>query len=82
MIALIAAASFLATPLTGLNADPHLGAATAANMAAMIIPPTPHGATLEGGDGTLAVTAIRRLYADKVKVPARTSTASVGRTSE
>lgn len=78
MIAIIAAASFLSTPVAALNADPHLGMATSANFAAMIVPPAPRGPAIEGGDGVAAVAAIRRLQADKVKVPVRANTSSVG----
>lgn len=68
MIWVIAAASFLSAPLAAVNADPHLGMAVSANMAAMIVPPRPHGPAFEGGDGVLGVAAIRRLQTDKVKV--------------
>lgn len=79
MIAIIAAAaSFLSTPLAAVNADPHLGMATSANLAAMIVPPAPHGPAIEGGDGVVAFGAIRRLQTDKVKVPIRATTATVG----
>ncbi len=71
MIALLAAASFLATPVAGLNADPRLGETTRNNFAAMIVPPAPHGPAIEGTDGVLAVAALRRLYTDKVKRPSR-----------
>ena len=78
MMLLLAAASFLATPVTGLNASPDLGAATHANLAAMIVPPAPHGPAIEGTDGTLAVAALRRLYTDKTKRPSRGGLSTVG----
>ncbi|QYE36586.1 hypothetical protein KZX46_12095 [Polymorphobacter sp. PAMC 29334] len=78
MILIIAAASFLATPLAAFNADPHLGDATRANLEAMIVPPGPRGPAIEGGNGVLAVGAIRRLESDKVKAPARATTSTVG----
>nr|WP_295663810.1 hypothetical protein [Polymorphobacter sp.] len=78
MIAIIAAASFLSTPLAALNADPHLGMATTANLAAMIVPPGPRGPAIEGGQGVAAVGAIRRLQTDKVKAPERASTSGTG----
>ncbi len=78
MILLLAAASFLSTPVVGLNADPHLGDATRANFAAMIVPPAPHGPAIEGTDGTLAVAALRRVYTDKVKRLRNGSISNVG----
>ena len=67
MILLIATASFLATPVTGLNADRHLGDSTNANLAAMIVPPPPRGPFIEGTDGAAAVAAVRRMQAGKIK---------------
>ena len=81
MIALIAAASFLSTPLAALNTDPHLGDATRANLAAMIVPPAAHGPAIEGGDGVLGAAAIRRLLTDKAKLPLRPITTPVGATN-
>lgn len=73
MILLLAAASFLSTPIGGVNAGPELGTATRANFAAMIVPPPPRGPTVEGADGVLAVNNIRRMHGEKVK-PLKTTT--------
>jgi len=78
MIWVIAAASFLSTPVIGMNADPHLGMAVTANLAAMIVPPPPRGPALEGGDGVIAVGSIRRYHNDKVKVSPAPVTTPVG----
>jgi len=78
MIILLAAASFLNTPIAGLNAKSGLGNATRQNLAAMIVPPAPHGPAIEGTDGTLAVAALRRLYTDKVKRPSRNAFSTLG----
>jgi hypothetical protein len=77
MILLLAAASFLSTPLAGANASPQLGEATRANLAAMIVSPPPRSPAVEGADGVLAVDAIRRMHTDKVKPLKNTATPPV-----
>ncbi len=77
MILLLAAASFLSTPLVGVNASPQLGEATRANLAAMIVPPPPRLPAAEGADAVLAVDAIRRMHAEKVKPLKNTATPPV-----
>lgn len=74
MILLLAAASFLSTPIEGVNAGPQLGTATRSNFAAMIVPPPPRGPAVEGSDGVLAVNALRRLHGEDVKKLKNTST--------
>lgn len=78
MILIIAAASFLSSPLAPFRVDPRLGQATAANFDAMIVPPAPRGSTIEGTNGVLGVAAVRRLLTDTVKRPVRATTTTVG----
>lgn len=77
MIVLLAAASFLSTPIEGVNAGPQFGSATRSNFAAMIVPPPPRGPAIEGADGVLAVNNLRRMYSETTKKLKNTTTEPV-----
>lgn len=74
MMLLLAAASFLSSPIAGVNAGPEFGSATRSNFAAMIVPPPPRGPAVEGADGVMAVNALRRMHGETTRVLKNTAT--------